>query len=98
MSNTNQIIYICKKDEQMSNLQLRLRIEELQKKIQSNLDKRHANAEFIVGIGKKVKGYHALKESFSDSKIALEYIHVIRKVIGDENKSVVEFHKHILLS
>ena len=93
MSNTNQIIYICKKDEQMSNLQLRLRIEELQKKIQSNLDKRHANAEFIVGIGKKVKGYHALKESFSDSKIALEYIHVIRKVIGDENKSVVECSK-----
>ena len=93
MSNTNQIIYICKKDEQMSDLQLRLRIEELQKKIQSNLDKRHANAEFIVGIGKKVKGYHALKESFSDSKIALEYIHVIRKVIGDENKSVVECSK-----
>lgn len=93
LSNTNQIIYICKKDEQMSNLQLRLRIEELQKKIQSNLDKRYANAEFIVGIGKKVKGYHALKESFSDSKIALEYIHVIRKVIGDENKSVVECSK-----
>lgn len=92
-SNTNQIIYICKKDEQMSNLQLRLKIEELQKKIQSNLDKRNANAEFIVGIGKKVKGYHALKESFSDSKIALEYIHVIRKVIGDENKSVVECSK-----
>lgn len=93
MSNTNQIIYIYKKDEQMSNLQLRLRIEELQKKIQCNLDKRNANAEFIVGIGKKVKGYHALKESFSDSKIALEYIHVIRKVIGDEKKSVVECSK-----
>ena len=92
-SNTNQIIYISKKDEQISNLQLRLKIEELQKNVQSNLDKQNANAEFIVGIGKKVKGYHALKESFSDSKIALEYIHVIRKVIGDENKSVVECSK-----
>lgn len=92
-SNTNQIIYISKKDEHINDLQLRLKIEELQKNIQSNLDQRNANAEFIVGIGKKVKGYHALKESFSDSKIALEYIHVIRKVIGDENKSVVECSK-----
>lgn len=90
---TNQIIYIHKKDEQISNLQFRLKLEELQKKIQSNLDKRNANAEFVIGIGKKVKGYHALKESFSDSKIALEYIHVIRKIIGDESKSVVECSK-----
>lgn len=47
----------------------------------------------MVGIGKDVKGYHALKNSFSDSKIALEYIHVIRKIIGDEDKSVVDCSK-----
>lgn len=92
-SNTNQIIYIYKKDELISNLQFRLKLEELQKKIQSNLDKQNANAEFTIGIGKNVKGYHALKESFSDSKIALEYIHVIRKIIGDENKSIVDCSK-----
>lgn len=92
-SNTNQIIYIYKKDEQISNLQFRLKLEELQKNVQSNLDKRNANAKFIVGIGKKVKGYHALKESFSDSKIALDYIRVIRKVIGDENRFVVDCSK-----
>ena len=92
-SNTNQIIYIYKKDEQISKLQFRLKLEELQKKIQSNLDKRNANAEFTIGIGKNVKGYHALKESFTDSKIALEYIHVIRKIIGDEDKSVVDCSK-----
>lgn len=92
-SNTNQIIYIYKKDEQISNLQFRLQLEEFQKSVQSNLDKQNANAEFVVGIGKDVKGYHALKESFSDSKIALEYIHVIRKIIGDEKKSVVDCSK-----
>lgn len=91
--NTNQIIYIYKKDEQISNLQFRLRIEELQKNIQNNLDKRNTNAEFVVGIGKDVKGYHALKESFSDSKIALDYIRVIQKIIGDENRFVVDCSK-----
>ena len=93
MSNTNQIIYIYKKDEQISKFQFRLRIEELQKNIQNNLDKRNANAEFVVGIGKDVKGYHALKNSFSDSKIALDYIRVIQKIIGDENRFVVDFSK-----
>ena len=92
-SNTNQIIYIYKKDEQISNLQFRLQLEEFQKSVQSNLDKQNANAEFVVGIGKIVKGYHALKESFSDSKIALDYIRVIRKVIGDENRFVVDCSK-----
>lgn len=92
-SNTNQIIYIYKKDEQISNLQFRLGIEELQKNVQNNLDKRNADIDFLVGIGKDVKGYPALKESFSDSKTALKYIHVIRKIIGDEDKSVVDCSK-----
>ena len=92
-SNTNQIIYIYKKDEQISKFQFRLRIEELQKNVQNNLDKRNANAEFVVGIGKDVKGYHALKNSFSDSKIALDYIRVIQKIIGDENRFVVDCSK-----
>ena len=92
-SNTNQVIYIYKKDEQISKFQFRLRIEELQKNVQNNLDKRNANAEFVVGIGKDVKGYHALKNSFSDSKIALDYIRVIQKIIGDENKFVVDCSK-----
>ena len=92
-SNTNQVIYIYKKDEQISKLQFRLKLEELQKKIQNNLDKRNANAEFVVGIGKDVKGYHELKNSFSDSKIALDYIRVIQKIIGNENRFVVDCSK-----
>ena len=40
--------------------------------------------EFLIGIGKSVKGYHDLKDSFEDSKTAIEYIDVIRKITGDE--------------
>ena len=49
--------------------------------------------EFLIGVGNKVKGYHNLKESFADSKIAIEYIDVIRKIVGDANKSVVDCSK-----
>ena len=31
--------------------------------------------------------YHHLKESFEDSKMALKYINIIRKIIGDKNKA-----------
>ena len=36
----------------------------------------------------RVKGYHNLQESFANSKIAIEYIDVIRKIVGDANESV----------
>ena len=42
---------------------------------------------------KCVTGYHHLKESFEDSKMALEYINIIRKIIGDKNKAVVDCSK-----
>lgn len=92
-SNTNQIIYIDKIDEQESELQCRLRIEELQKSIQINLDKRNTEIELVVGIGKTVKGYHSLSQSFYDSKMAIEHLSLIRKIIGDEKKSVIECSK-----
>lgn len=49
--------------------------------------------EFLIGIGKSVKGYHDLKDSFEDSKTAIEYIDVIRKITGDIQKSVVDCSK-----
>lgn len=56
------------------------------------LQKRNESG-FLVGIGKCVTGYHHLKESFEDSKMALEYINIIRKIIGDKNKAVVDCSK-----
>ena len=49
--------------------------------------------EFLIGIGKSVKGYHDLKDSFEDSKTAIEYIDVIRKITCDIQKSVVDCSK-----
>ena len=74
-------------------MNFRLQIEELQKQIQKKLIERDAEIVLHVGIGQTVKGYHHLKKSFDYSKMALNYIDVIRKIVGDKNKSVVDCSK-----
>lgn len=54
------------------------------------MDKRNTEIELIVSIGKTIKGYHSLSQSFYDSKMAIEHIDLIRKIMGDEKKSVIE--------
>lgn len=49
--------------------------------------------DFLIGIGNSVKGYHSLKESFRSSQMAIKYINVIRKIIGDKDKAVVDISK-----
>ena len=82
--NTNQVIYIHKENRTEEKL------EEFQRMIQDQMKEEKSKYEFLIGVGNKVKGYHNLKESFSDSKIAIEYIDVIRKIVGDTNKTVVD--------
>lgn len=41
----------------------------------------------------KVIGYHDIKESFVDAKRALDYINVVRKVVGDSKRSIVDCSK-----
>lgn len=93
MRNTNQIIYIYKRKDQESKQEFRKKIEALQKDVQKHLDQKNAEIDFVVGIGKSVVGYQDIKESFEDSKQALDYINVIRKIIGDSNHSVVDCSK-----
>lgn len=88
--NTNQVIYIHKENGKEGKLDLRKKLEELQIMIQDQLKEEKTKYEFLIGVGKKVKSYHNLKESFADSKIAIEYIDVIRKIVGDTNKTVVD--------
>lgn len=61
--------------------------------MQDQLEKRKSKFEFLIGLGKKVKGYHELKYSFEDSKRAIEYIEIIRTITGDIHKSVVDCSK-----
>lgn len=91
--NTNRVIYIHKENRNDGKSDLREKLENFQEMIQNRLNERESKFEFLIGIGKCVKGYHNLKDSFEDSKIAIEYIDVIRKITGDVNKSVVECSK-----
>lgn len=90
---TNQVIYIHKKDEKESDRDFRSRIEDVQCRVQQRLVQRKLKLECLVGIGKSVRGYHRLKESFEDSKTAIRYISIIRTIVGDQNKSVVDCSK-----
>lgn len=91
--NTNQVIYIHKENGKEGKLDLRKKLEEFQIMIQDQLKEEKTKYEFLIGIGKSVKGYHDLKDSFEDSKTAIEYIDVIRKITGDIQKSVVDCSK-----
>ena len=91
--NLNQVIYIHKENRKEGKLDLRKKLEEFQRMIQEQLKEEKSKYEFLIGVGNKVKGYHNLKESFADSKIAIEYIDVIRKIVGDTNKTVVDCSK-----
>lgn len=90
---TNQIIYIHRETEQENGLEFRKKLEKLQQTIQEFLVNRGVEKDFLIGIGKTVTGYHELKESFKSSKIALKYIKIIRRMIGDESKSVIDSTK-----
>ena len=91
--NTNQVIYIHNENRLEGKLDIRKKLEEFQRMIQDQLKEGESKYEFLIGVGNKVKGYHNLKESFANSKIAIEYIDVIRKIVGDANKSVVDCSK-----
>ena len=91
--NTNRVIYIHKENRKEGRLEFRKKLEDFQKIIQNQLAEKELKFEFLIGLGKLVKGYHDLKESFEDSKNAIEYIDVIRNIVGDANKSVVDCSK-----
>lgn len=93
LSITNQVIYIHKKDRKESDREFRSRIEYIQRHVQQRLDQRKLKIDCLVGIGKSVHGYHRLKESFEDSKTAIRYIALIRTIVGDQKKSVVDCSK-----
>lgn len=91
--NTNQIIYIHKEQDEESEYDFRKNLENIQQNIQNQLIQKEIEINFVIGIGKRVKGYSQLKESFEDSQTAIEYIDMIRTVIGDKDRSVVDSSK-----
>lgn len=91
--NTNHILYIYNEKDWKIKKEFRNILEEIHKDIQDSLTRRNKKFELLIGIGKSVKGYHGLKDSFKDSKVALEYISLIREATGDKTKSIVDCAK-----
>ena len=88
--NANRVLYLYNEKEWNVEKNFRRVLKTLQKKIQDSLTRKNKKYELLIGIGKSVKGYHGLKDSFKDSKVALEYIDLIREAIGDRSKAIVD--------
>ena len=91
--NTNCVIYLYKKKEWNTEKEFGRVLKTLQKEIQDSLTRKNKKYELLIGIGKSVKGYHGLKDSFKDAKVALEYIDLIREATGEKTKSIVDYAK-----
>lgn len=91
--NTNRVLYIYNEKEWTVEKDFRRVLKTLQKKIQDSLTRKNKKYELLIGVGKSVKGYHGLKDSFKDSKVALEYIDLIRETTGDRSKVIVDCAK-----
>ena len=91
--NMNQIVYIHREVPEECEKEFRSMIEELQHTVQKQIIHRKSEIDFQIGLGKIVKGYHNLKESFDDSKKAIEYIDIIRQIEGNDELVVVDCSK-----
>ena len=89
--NMDQIVMIQQVDSNQTELEYQKEMEEVEDVIQRSIFYRKKDTDFQIGIGKSVKGYQRLKESYHEASQAIKYIEVIRQVTGDKNKSVVHY-------
>lgn len=93
LCNTNYILYLYNEKDWKVKKDFGNILKEIHKDTQDSLTRRNEKFELLIGIGKSVKGYHGLKDSFKDSKAALEYIGLIREATGEKTKSIVDCAK-----
>lgn len=89
--NMDQIVMIQQVDSNQTELEYQKEMEEVEDVIQRSILYRKKDTDFQIGIGKSVKGYQRLKESYHEASRAIKYIEIIRQVTGDKNKSVVHY-------
>ena len=89
--NMDQIVMIQQVDSNQTELEYQKKMEEIEAVIQRIILHRKKAIDFQIGIGKSVKGYQRLKESYHEASRAIKYIDIIRLVTGDKNKSVVHY-------
>lgn len=91
--NLDQIVYIHEMGKKETKANFRNKMEKLYKSVDKQIKHRKSNINFQIGIGKIVKGYRHLKDSYLDSKKAIESIDVIRLLMGNNDLSVVDCSK-----
>ena len=89
--NMDQIVMIQQVDSNQTELEYQKKMEEIEAVIQRIILHRKKAIDFQIGIGKSVKGYQRLKESYHEASQAIKYIEIVRLVTGDKNKSVVHY-------
>ena len=89
--NMDQIVMIQEVKNEQTELEYQQKMEEVRDVIQRSILHRKKDTDFQIGIGKCVKGYQNLKESYHEAKQAIKYIEIARQVTGDKNKSVVHY-------
>ena len=89
--NMDQIVMIQQVDSNQTELEYQKEMEEVEDVIQRSIFYRKKDTDFQIGIGKSVKGYQRLKESYHEASQAIKYIEIVRLVTGDKNKSVVHY-------
>lgn len=89
--NMDQIVMIQQVDSEQTELEYQKEMEEVEDVIQRSIFYRKKDTDFQIGIGKSVKGYQRLKESYHEASQVIKYIEIVRLVTGDKNKSVVHY-------
>lgn len=89
--NMDQIVMIQQVDSEQTELEYQKEMEEVEDVIQRSIFYRKKDTDFQIGIGKSVKGYQRLKESYHEASQAIKYIEIVRLVTSDKNKSVVHY-------
>lgn len=91
--NMSQIVMLQK---MKSSIELEDSLEQMDRLLEIVKDSiitRNKNTDFNIGIGEIVKGYKDLQSSYRQSRIAMKFMKIAKKVTGDKNKSIVHYSK-----
>lgn len=91
--NVSQIVMLQKMDSDKEDDDSIRCLNELIDIVKKSISKRDQNTNFNVGVGEIVKGYRNLKNSYKQSRIAMKFMKIARRITGDINKSIVYYSK-----
>ena len=91
--NVSQIVMLQKMDSDNEDDDSIRRLNELIDIVKKSISKRDQNTNFNIGVGEVVKGYRNLRSSYKQSRVAMKFMEIAKKITGDINKSIVYYSK-----